>query len=135
MSWELQERLAQSDWHTFQVLQGVSARRCCVVGVSKTREAHHKHRPSNWWCGACGMPYNWTEPSGRLVMKRGPNIEDQKVWPTYAALRGLCEHTMCALKLLTPPDGRTYGWRVSGWYCSNEDADHRGHEGVHQCGQ
>ena len=55
---------------------------------------------TNRWCAICGEKYDWKQPKRLLVVQRGENINQAKVFKAYAVPQGLCSNLINALKLL-----------------------------------
>ena len=56
---------------------------------------------SGWWCGSCGMSYEWRKPNRLPTLQVGVTVQDQIVCAAYAAPDGECNNLICALRLIT----------------------------------
>ena len=53
-----------------------------------------------WWCGVCGMPYDWRKPNRLLTLQIGHTANDQMIFLAYSALGG-CDEMIVVLQLIT----------------------------------
>ena len=67
---------------------------------------------------------HWRTPNRPFVTLIGPSVDDQKVWPAYAARQGQCENKVCVLKLLTHwSEGNQFGRAFQEISGSREDTN------------
>ena len=60
-----------------------------------------KQHVSGWWCGACGIPYDWRKPNRLLALQIGDTAYEQVCFLAYSAPSGECDNMICVLKLVT----------------------------------
>ena len=53
-----------------------------------TVKSKTKNNMSGWWCGACGMPYDWRKQNCLLPLQIRDTASDQTVVSAYSALGG-----------------------------------------------
>ena len=85
----------------------VSSASCSQWKISYGASANHgekkkktKHNMSGWWCGACGMPYDWRKPNRLLTLQVGDTANDLQVLLACSAFGGECDRIVM-LKLIT----------------------------------
>ena len=65
-------------------------------GDGNNRKKTHYH----WLCAACGGQYEWRASNRMLLVQLGANANEAKAFNAHAALLGLCDNLINALKLL-----------------------------------
>ena len=71
-------------------------------------EKKKKNNMSVWWCGACGMPFDWRKPERLLALQIGDTANEQVLFTAYSAPNGECDNMICVLKLVTNPCARKH---------------------------
>ena len=61
---------------------------------------NRKKKHCSWWCAACGGQYEFRAPNRILVVQRGANASEAKVFKAHAAPLRQCDNLINVLKLL-----------------------------------